>query len=166
MRTVIQRVTRACVRVDGQVVGEIGHGLLVLLGLGQTDTPAARDWMIEKILKLRIFPDAAGKMNRSVTDIAGGILVVSQFTVYGEVQKGTRPSFTGAMAPAEAEPFYREFLEKLRAATRLPVAAGRFAARMQVELVNDGPVTIVLDSPATFAGQTCGNPTKNIPSQS
>ena len=145
MRTVIQRVSRAAVRVDGQTVGEIGRGLLVLLGIGKTDTPAASDWMIEKLLKLRIFPDDAGKMNRSVTDIAGGLLIVSQFTLSGELENGTRPSFSAAMPPAEAETFYREFMTKLRTATSLPVAGGRFAATMDVELVNDGPVTIVLE---------------------
>lgn len=132
-------------RVDGQTVGEIGRGLLVLLGIGKTDTPAEADWMIEKLLKLRIFPDDSGKMNRSVSDIGGGILVVSQFTLYGELEKGTRPSFSDAMPPAEAAEFYQAFMAKLRAATNLPVAEGRFAAMMDVELVNDGPVTIVLE---------------------
>ena len=145
MKTVIQRVSRAAVRVDGQTVGEINPGLLVLLGIGKTDTPASSDWMIEKLLKLRIFADEAGKMNRSVSDIGGGILIVSQFTLYGELDKGTRPSFSDAMPPVEAEKFYREFMTKLRAATSLPVAEGRFAAMMDVELVNDGPVTIVLE---------------------
>jgi len=145
VRTVIQRVSRAAVRVDGQAVGEISRGLLVLLGIGKTDTPAASDWMIEKLLKLRIFPDDDGKMNRSVTDIAGSLLIVSQFTLFGELEKGTRPSFSDAMPPAEAEKFYREFMTKLRAATNLPVAEGKFAAMMDVELVNDGPVTIILE---------------------
>ncbi|MEI6082809.1 MAG: D-aminoacyl-tRNA deacylase [Verrucomicrobiota bacterium] len=145
MRTVIQRVTRAAVRVDGQTVGEIRRGLLVLLGIGKTDEPATSDWMIDKLLKLRIFPDEAGKMNLSVTDIGGSLLIVSQFTLYGELEKGTRPSFSAAMPPAEAEKFYRDFMTKLRAATSLPVAEGRFAAMMGLELVNDGPVTIVLE---------------------
>ena len=145
MRAVIQRVSRAAVRVDGLTVGEIGCGLLVLLGIGKTDVPATNDWMIDKILKLRIFTDDAGKMNRSVTDVSGGILVVSQFTLYGELEKGTRPSFSGAMPPEEARKFYDDFMAKLRAATALPVADGKFAAMMDVELVNDGPVTIVLD---------------------
>jgi D-aminoacyl-tRNA deacylase len=145
MKAVIQRVSRAAVRVDSQTVGEIGRGLLVLLGIGKTDVPATSDWMIEKILKLRIFPDNAGKMNRSVTDIAGAILVVSQFTLYGELGKGTRPSFSGAMPPDGARQFYDNFMAKLRAATNLPVAEGKFAAMMDVELVNDGPVTIILD---------------------
>jgi D-tyrosyl-tRNA(Tyr) deacylase len=142
---VIQRVSHAAVRVDRQTVGEIARGLVVLLGIGKADTGDATDWMINKLLTLRIFPDDAGKMNRSVTDIAGGILVVSQFTLYGDVQKGTRPSFSDAMPPAEAEKFYNEFMQKLRAATSRPVAEGRFAAMMDVELVNDGPVTIILE---------------------
>jgi D-tyrosyl-tRNA(Tyr) deacylase len=162
MRTVIQRVSRAAVRVDGRTVGEIGRGLLVLLGIGKTDTPAAADWMIEKLLKLRIFPDDAGKMNRSVTDIAGGLLIVSQFTLYGELTKGTRPSFSDAMPPAEAEKFYREFMAKLRAATNLPVAEGQFAAMMAVELVNDGPVTIILESPGVGQASPRSSPATDI----
>lgn len=149
MKAVIQRVSRAIVRVEGQTVGEIGRGLLLLLGIGKTDGPATADWMIDKLLKLRIFPDDAGKMNRSVTDMAGGILVVSQFTLYGVLEKGTRPSFSDAMPPVEAEQSYRDFMSRLRAATTLPVAEGRFAAMMDVELVNDGPVTIVLETPAS-----------------
>ncbi len=145
MKAVIQRASRAAVRVDGQTVGEIGRGLLVLLGIGKSDTDATSDWMINKLLSLRIFADDGGKMNRSVTDVAGGILVVSQFTLYGDLEKGTRPSFSGAMPPDDALEFYNEFMRKLRAATTLPVAEGHFAARMDVELVNDGPVTIVLE---------------------
>ena len=103
MKAVVQRVSRASVTVDGKITGQIERGLLVLLGIGKGDTGENAEWMIEKLLKLRIFPDDAGKMNRSVTDIAGGILVVSQFTLYGELQKGTRPSFSGAMPPGEAE---------------------------------------------------------------
>jgi D-tyrosyl-tRNA(Tyr) deacylase len=148
MRAVIQRVSRASVRVDGHVTGQIDRGLLVLLGIGKDDTEADTDWMINKLLALRIFPDDAKNMNRSVTDVAGGILVVSQFTLYGDARKGTRPSFTDAMPPADAEKFYNEFMTKLRAATKLPVAEGKFAAMMDVELVNDGPVTIMLDSHA------------------
>jgi D-aminoacyl-tRNA deacylase len=146
MKAVVQRVSRACVRVDGQVVGEIGHGLLVLLGIGKMDTTRDAEWIINKLLALRVFPDDAKNMNRSVTDIGGGILVVSQFTLYGDVQRGTRPSFSDAMPPADAENFYNEFMAKLHAATSLTVAEGKFAAMMDVELVNDGPVTIILDS--------------------
>ncbi len=146
MRAVVQRVTRAQVRIDGTTVGEIGPGLLVLLGLGETDTDADSDWMIAKLLQLRIFPDDAGKMNRSVTEMGGGLLVVSQFTLYGDARKGTRPSFSGAMPGAAASAFYARFMERLRAATKLPVAEGRFGAMMEVDLVNDGPVTILLES--------------------
>jgi D-tyrosyl-tRNA(Tyr) deacylase len=148
MKAVVQRVSRASVRIDGQTVGEIGHGLLVLLGVGKDDVASDADWMVKKLLALRIFPDDAKNMNRSVTDIGGGILIVSQFTLYGDARKGTRPSFTDAMPPADAERFYNEFMTKLHAATPLPVAEGEFAAMMDVELVNDGPVTIVLDSHA------------------
>jgi D-tyrosyl-tRNA(Tyr) deacylase len=148
MKAVVQRVSRACVRIDDQTVGEIDRGLLVLLGVGKSDTGADTDWMIKKLLALRIFPDDAKNMNRSVTDIGGGILVVSQFTLYGDARKGTRPSFTDAMPPIDAERFYGDFMSKLRAATRLKVAEGKFAAMMDVELVNDGPVTILLDSHA------------------
>jgi D-tyrosyl-tRNA(Tyr) deacylase len=145
MRVVIQRVSRAAVRVEGATIGEIGRGLLVLLGIGKADTEAASDWIISKLLTLRIFPDDADKMNRSVTDISGGILIVSQFTLYGELEKGTRPSFSDAMPPQEALLLYQSFMAKLRAATTLRVAEGKFAAMMDVELVNDGPVTIILE---------------------
>ena len=151
MKTVIQRVTRAAVQVDGQTIGAIDRGLLVLLGIGKFDTPATADWLIRKLLTLRIFPDDEGKMNRSVTDIAGGLLIVSQFTLYGVLEKGTRPSFSDAMPPAAAESLYRDFMTRLRAATNLSVAEGRFAATMEVELVNDGPVTIVLETPVERA---------------
>jgi D-tyrosyl-tRNA(Tyr) deacylase len=148
MKAVIQRVARAAVRVDGQTVGQIERGLVVLLGIGQDDTAADTDWIINRLLALRIFPDDAKNMNRSVTDIGGGIFVVSQFTLYGDARKGTRPSFSEAMPPDDAEKVYNNFMTKLRAATKLPVAEGKFAAMMDVELVNDGPVTIILDSHA------------------
>ena len=148
MKAVVQRVSRASVRIDGQTVGEIDRGLLVLLGIGKTDTESDTDWMIKKLLALRIFPDDTKNMNRSVTDISGGILVVSRFTLYGDARKGARPSFTDAMPPTDAERFYNDFMIKLRAATSLKVAEGKFAAMMDVELVNDGPVTIMLDSHA------------------
>ena len=148
MKAVVQRVSRASVRIDSQRVGEIGPGLLVLLGIGKNDAVADTDWMIKKLLALRIFPDDAKNMNRSVTDIGGGLLIVSQFTLYGDARNGTRPSFTDAMPPVEAEKFYNNFMVKLRAATALKVAEGKFAAMMDVDLVNDGPVTIVLDSHA------------------
>jgi D-tyrosyl-tRNA(Tyr) deacylase len=148
MKTVVQRVSRASVSVDGKVIGQIERGLLVFLGVGKNDTLTDADWMIKKLLNLRIFPDDAEKMNRSVTDIRGGLLVISQFTLYGDARKGTRPSFTDAMPPADAEKLYNDLMSKLRAATSLLIAEGKFAAMMEVELVNDGPVTIVLDSHA------------------
>jgi D-tyrosyl-tRNA(Tyr) deacylase len=146
MKAVVQRASRASVTIDGQAVGQIGRGLLVLLGIGKSDAPGDADWMINKLLNLRIFPDDTHNMNRSVTDIGGEILVVSQFTLYGDARKGMRPGFADAMPPAEAEKFYHEFTSRLRKATNLKVAEGKFAAMMDVELVNDGPVTIVLDS--------------------
>jgi len=145
VKAVIQRVLRAAVRVDGQVIGKIDRGLLVLLGIGKSDTEASSDWMINKLLTLRIFPDDTGKMDRSVTNIAGSLLIVSQLTLYGELEKGTRPSFSSAMPPEDALRFYNDFMAKLRATTNLTVAEGRFAAMMDVELVNDGPVTIILE---------------------
>ena len=148
MKTVVQRVSRAAVRVDGQIIGQIERGLLIFLGIGKADTTADTEWTINKLLNLRIFPDDAKNMNRSVTDIAGGILVVSQFTLYGDASRGTRPSFSNAMPAVEAERFYHDFMTKLRAATKLKIAEGKFAAMMDVELVNDGPVTIVMDSHA------------------
>ena len=146
MKAVVQRVSRAAVKVDGETIGQIDRGLLVLLGIGKADTETDADWMINKLLNLRIFPDDTDKMNHSVTDIRGGILIVSQFTLYGDVRKGTRPSFSDVMPPAEAERFYNEFMAKLKKATSLTVAEGKFAAMMDVELVNDGPVTIILES--------------------
>jgi D-tyrosyl-tRNA(Tyr) deacylase len=148
MKAVVQRVSRACVRVDNQIIGETGPGLLALVGFGKNDAETDSDWMVKKLLALRIFPDDAKNINRSVTDIGGSILVVSQFTLYGDARKGSRPSFTDAMPPADAERFYHQFMAKLRAATSLKIAEGRFATMMDVELVNDGPVTIILDSHA------------------
>jgi len=146
MRAVVQRVNRAAVRVEGRTIGEIDRGILVLLGIGRGDTEVTTDRMIKKLLGLRIFPDEQDRMNRSVTDINGGILIVSQFTLYGDVRKGFRPGFTDAMPPTEAETFYRQFMTKLHTATSLRVQEGQFAAMMDVELVNDGPVTILLES--------------------
>jgi D-tyrosyl-tRNA(Tyr) deacylase len=148
VKAIVQRASHAAVRVDGETIGEIGRGLLVLLGVGKDDKATDTDWMINKLLALRIFPDGAKNMNRSVTDIGGEILIVSQFTLYGDARKGTRPSFTDAMPPVEAERSYNEFMAKLRIATSLKVAEGKFAAMMEVELINDGPVTISLDSHA------------------
>ncbi len=144
MRAVLQRVRRAKVTVGDEITGEVVAGWLVLLGVAPGDTLADVDWLADKVANLRAFADDAGKMNRSVQDIGGGVLVVSQFTLYGDCQKGRRPSFTGAAAPAIAEPLYEAFVATLRA-HGVPVATGRFAADMQVELVNDGPVTFVLE---------------------
>jgi D-aminoacyl-tRNA deacylase len=145
MRAVVQRVRSARVSVGDEVVGTIGQGLLVLLGVAPTDTVAQVHWLADKIVGLRIFADADGKMNRGVTEIDGSVLVVSQFTLYGDCRKGRRPSFIDAAAPEIAEPLYEAFLNSVRA-LGVPVAAGRFGAMMQVELVNDGPVTLIIDA--------------------
>lgn len=145
MRAVVQRVRSAQVLVDGEVVGAINQGLLVLLGVSRTDTVAQVQWLADKIVALRIFADADGKMNRGVADIGGSVLVVSQFTLYGDCRKGRRPSFVGAATPEIAEPLYETFLNGIRA-LGVPVASGRFGAMMQVELVNDGPVTLIIDA--------------------
>ncbi len=146
MRSVVQRVSRASVSVAGETVGEIGSGLLVLLGVGQQDTEADAQWLAEKVVALRIFEDADGKMNRSVVDAGGGILVVSQFTLFASTRKGTRPSFNDAAKPDLAIPLYEAFNRFASAALGRPVATGRFAALMDVALVNNGPVTIVIDT--------------------
>ncbi len=147
MRAVIQRVTQASVTVDGQVVGAIGPGLLVLVGVAPTDGPAQVAWLASKIAALRIFEDDEGKMNRSVLDIGGGVLAVSQFTLFGDVRKGRRPSFVGAAPPDHAEPLYRAVLAARAGEGVADVQAGVFGASMQVALVNDGPVTLLLESP-------------------
>ena len=149
MRAVIQRVSRAAVRVDSKTVGEIGQGLVVLLGIRSGDTREAADSLAERVANLRIFPDADDKMNLSVKDIQGAVLAVSQFTLFGDARRGRRPSFIDAAPPAEAEPLYEHFLAALRG-HGLRVASGVFRAMMQVELVNDGPVTILLDSEKLF----------------
>lgn len=145
MRAVLQRVRRAKVAVDGDSTGEIGVGWLVLLGVAPADARKDIDWLADKVVNLRAFPDADGKMNLAVQDVGGSVLVVSQFTLYGDCRKGRRPSFTGAAVPAVAEPLYEAFVAAVRA-LGVPVATGRFAADMQVELVNDGPVTFVIDT--------------------
>lgn len=145
MRALIQRVKRARVTVDGEVTGDIGPGLLLLLGAGEGDTAKERDYILEKTLNLRIFADEAGKMNLSLLDTGGALLVVSQFTLYADTRRGRRPSFTRAMAPDQAEAMYEDFVTRARA-RGVQVETGRFAAMMDVELVNDGPVTIMLDS--------------------
>ena len=144
MRVVLQRVSRARVTVDGRVTGEIGRGLLLLAGFTEGDTEDALAWMTDKVVGLRIFPDDEGKMNRSVQEVGGGLLVVSQFTLYGDARKGRRPSFVDAARPEVAIPLYQRFVQLLRA-TGLPVGTGEFGAMMDVELVNDGPVTLILE---------------------
>lgn len=144
MRIVLQRVARARVTVEGRVTGEIGRGLLLLAGFTDGDTDEALAWMADKVVGLRIFPDDEGKMNRSVEEIDGGLLVVSQFTLYGDTRKGRRPSFVDAARPEIAIPLYERFLQMLRATGR-PVQTGEFGAMMDVELVNDGPVTLILE---------------------
>jgi D-aminoacyl-tRNA deacylase len=149
MRAVVQRVTRASVTVNGKIVGEIGPGLVVLLGIARDDTKLDAAYLAEKIVALRIFDDEAGKMNVSVKDINGGLLIVSQFTLYGDVRRGLRPSWIEAAAPEIAEPLYDFFIRQARTLVS-EVATGSFRAMMQVELVNDGPVTILLDSKKLF----------------
>jgi len=149
MRAVVQRVSRAKVTVGGEVAGAIGTGLLVLLGVGDRDAMSDAEYLAEKIIGLRIFEDEAGKMNRSVQDMGGSVLVVSQFTLYGDVRRGKRPSFDAAARPEQARRLYEYFVDKLRAAG-LRCETGRFQEMMEVELVNEGPVTILLDSEKTF----------------
>ncbi len=146
MRVVLQRVKRASVSVGGNVVGEIGAGFLILLGVGQGDTEADADWLVARLQRVRIFEDDAGKMNLPIASVAGNALVVSQFTLFGTMKKGSRPSFNRAAAPAEAKALYEKFSQKLSAALGRTVANGVFGANMEVALVNDGPVTLVLDS--------------------
>src|SRR5882724_8817668 len=149
MRAVVQRVTRAKVTVDGAIIGEIGNGLVVLLGIARDDTKLDAAYLAEKIAALRIFDDEAGKMNVSVKDVNGGVLIVSQFTLYGDVRRGLRPSWIDAAAPEVAEPLYEFFVRQTRKQLS-EVASGSFRSMMQVELVNDGPVTILIDSRKQF----------------
>ena len=146
MRTVVQRVLRARVSIDGREVAKIGPGLLVLLAVGHGDGPDQVRWMADKITGLRIFSDSQGKMNLSVREVDGAILVVSQFTLYGDCRKGKRPSYSAAAAPEEAEVIYRDFITAMRK-NGIPTQEGVFGAMMLVELVNDGPVTLIVDSP-------------------
>jgi len=145
LRAVVQRVSRAAVTVDGETVGAIGRGFLVLLGVTHIDGRAEADWLARKIAGLRIFEDAAGKMNLGLADVGGAVLVVSQFTLYGDARKGRRPSFTAAARPEQAEPLVDYFAGQLRG-QGLPVATGQFQAKMDVALINDGPVTLWLDT--------------------
>ena len=149
MRAVVQRVSRAQVSVLSELVGRIESGLLVLLGVAGTDNEADADYLAEKVVGLRIFEDDGGKMNRAVGEVGGAVLVVSQFTLYGDVRRGKRPSFDAAAPPEQARRLYEYFGERIRAAG-LRCETGRFQAMMQVELVNDGPVTILLDSEKSF----------------
>ena len=149
MRAVVQRVTRASVTVEGEMIGEIGNGLVVLVGIARDDTKVEAAYLVDKISNLRIFDDDEGKMNLSVKDGNGSLLVVSQFTLYGDVRRGLRPSWSDAAPPEIAEPLYDFFVRQARTAVD-KVATGKFQAMMQVELVNDGPVTILLDSGKLF----------------
>jgi D-aminoacyl-tRNA deacylase len=149
MRAVVQRVSRAQVTVNGEVAGKIGLGLLVLVGVGRDDAEADAIYLAEKIAGLRVFEDAEGKMNRGVQEVGGSVLAVSQFTLYGDVRRGKRPSFDAAAPPEKARRLYEFFVEQIRAAG-LRCETGRFQEMMQVELVNEGPVTILLDSGKAF----------------
>jgi D-tyrosyl-tRNA(Tyr) deacylase len=149
MRAVVQRVTSASVTIEGETTGRIEKGLMVLLGVGQEDSSADAEYLAEKIVNLRIFTDEAGKMNLSVGDVGGAVLVVSQFTLYGDVRKGRRPSYIGAAAPDRANLLYELFVAEV-SRRGIPVQTGVFQAMMQVSLTNDGPVTILLDSERTF----------------
>lgn len=148
MRAILQRVSTARVAVAGRTVGEIGPGLLVLLGITHEDQLADIDWLVKKIVQLRVFNDDDGKMNRSVEEVEGGILVVSQFTLYADSKKGNRPSYVRSAPPSVSIPAYAQFLDTLRQRFSGPIATGEFGAMMAVSLENDGPVTIILDSQA------------------
>ncbi|MDI9442053.1 MAG: D-tyrosyl-tRNA(Tyr) deacylase [Firmicutes bacterium] len=149
MRAVVQRVRQAGVRVEGKSVAQIDHGLLVFLGVGQGDTEADSEYLAEKVAFLRIFPDEEGKMNLNVQQVGGSVLAVSQFTLYGDARRGRRPSFSTAASPAEADELYQEFVSSLRQ-KGVVVETGIFQAQMEVELLNDGPVTILLSSEGEF----------------
>jgi len=150
MRAVVQRVSEAAVSVEGKVIGSIGPGLMVLLGVGHEDAESDADYIAEKVSGLRIFPDDEGKMNRSVLEIGGGVLVVSQFTLFGDVRKGKRPSFIDAAHPEQAQALYERCVARLRALGVKQVATGEFQAMMDVSLTNKGPVTILIDSKRMF----------------
>jgi len=152
MRAVVQRVLAARVEVLGQTVGQIEQGLVVFLGVGKGDGPSDVDYLVEKILGLRIFEDDQRKMNRALADVAGGLLIVSQFTLYGDVTRGRRPSFDGAMPPKEAEELYEKFVTKARA-THPRVETGRFGADMRVVVDNDGPVTLIIEGRISLPGE-------------
>lgn len=144
MRLVVQRTSGAQVRVDGTVTGRVDAGLVVLVGVGRETREEDLDWLAAKLVDLRIFPDDEGRMNRSVRDVGGGLLLISQFTLYGDVRKGRRPSFVGAAPPDDGERLYEAFVDRVRQ-FGVPVATGVFGAQMEVDLVNDGPVTLVIE---------------------
>ena len=149
MRAVIQRVSRASITIDRQETRSIGQGLVVLVGIHPDDTLREIDWMSDKILHLRIFEDDEGKMNRSLQDIGGQVLIVSQFTIYGDCRKGRRPGYSAAAPPSVARPLYEQFVDRMKQ-LHVSVESGSFQAYMEVELVNDGPVTLLLDTEKTF----------------
>src|SRR5262249_19693580 len=149
MRAVVQRVRRASVSVGGEIIGEIGNGLVVLVGIARDDTKVEAAYLVDKISNLRIFDDEEGKMNLSIKDVGGALLIISQFTLYGDVRRGLRPSWIDAAPPEVAEPLYDFFVRQAQSSV-IGVATGKFQAMMQVELVNDGPVTILLDSGKLF----------------
>ncbi len=157
MKTVVQRCARACVEVEGQVIGAIERGLLVYVGVAAGDTSLDVEWMAEKVAGLRVFPDDEGKMSRDVKDVGGKVLAISQFTLLGDVRKGRRPSFSGAMAPEPAERFYEAFVEAVRA-RGVSVETGKFRADMKVSSLNDGPVTLLIDSPREGDARNPGAP--------
>lgn len=146
MRAVIQRVSSAHVSVEGEMIGQIGAGVLVFLGIGQDDAVADGEWLVKRITKLRIFESEPGKMDRSILDIDGQVLVISQFTLFGSLKKGNRPSFNRAAPPSTAIPLYEKFIEELTRAMGKPVPSGQFGADMKIEAQNDGPVTLIVDT--------------------
>lgn len=146
MRVVVQRAKRAEVRINGEVVGQIGKGYMLLVGITHSDTEADADYIAKKVAQLRVFEDAEGKMNHSILEIGGAVLSISQFTLYGDVRHGNRPSFINAARPEHAEPLYQYFNARLRTEYGLQVETGHFGADMQVDLINDGPITILIDS--------------------
>jgi D-tyrosyl-tRNA(Tyr) deacylase len=146
MRAVLQRVRKASCEVDGNITGAIEHGLLILLGIEERDTSAEIQWLSQKIVQMRIFSDDQGLMNRSLMDVGGNILLISQFTLFAQTKKGNRPSFIRAAKPTQAIPLYEEMIQKLEELLGRPVATGVFGADMQISLINDGPVTIIMDT--------------------
>jgi len=156
MKALIQRVEKASVEVNGEIVSSINMGLLILAGFHKDDTEADADYIIKKILGLRIFDDSSGVMNLSIEDTGGDALIVSQFTLYGDVKKGKRPSYSDAMKPEKAEPFYMQFLDKFESALGKKIGSGIFGADMAVSLINKGPVTIIIESPRLPVNQFIG----------